>query len=239
MERYRILSVLLLAVLMFGVAWLAWSAEWSPPDEEESPAGLEPMAMQQPNGMEPHAAIDPAVAEVPEPLARLPELPRSSAVDGPRGIADLPAEHAQNVAKVNRVLGKAGRSPIEPDARIAPEDLARLTVMIEACEREIRVAAQAVLDFQKPTAREMAKAIVAAGEAGKPIPYEVLPNGVLPHREKYDLFVTSAYKGVVYLATTPMTNEAMDLVDAQHRAEQRRLDSYTTFAADVRSRSKQ
>lgn len=237
MGSHRTLTGLVLAILLLAATWIAWPPETCVLTENASSAGQEPAIGGKQGEPPPRVALEtagPATSELPE---RHPQAQRPEYVDGMVRVGDLSVGDAQNIQKVNRVLQRAGRALIEPDAMMTADEVTILFDMVSACEKEINASAQAVLDFQQPLANEMAKSIMAHGGAGRPIPYQVIPNGVLPPRHKYDLFVTSAYKGVVYLAIMPKTQESMDLVDATYLAEHLRLDAYTSFASEVRARS--
>jgi hypothetical protein len=176
--------------------------------------------------------LDPAVA--------LPTAGQRAAVPAPqppsRRVGELPPQHIDAIAEVNRVLKESGRQPIAPTEALAPTELELLTDMVKNCNAEINLAAEKVLDHTDNLAKRMAQEILACVKDGKPVPYEALPRGILPPREPYDLFVTTTHMGVVYLARAPKTQAALDVVDSQRMAERLRLDAYTSFAERVRQK---
>ncbi|MCK5945115.1 MAG: hypothetical protein KAI24_24210 [Planctomycetes bacterium] len=192
------------------------------------------------------APIPPAPEIGEQQLRQEPSLPISVAEPAHRTIETAPAPqtryraaelegvHARNVARVNRVLRKAGRQPLPDDALLTAGDLETLNDMVVASDNAINEAANRVLDFQAPHADEMVDTIKSAVDAGSTPPYRVLLGGRVPQRGRYELLITSAYKGVVYAHTIPVSQELMETVDAQHTAEALRLDAYTAFAERLR-----
>jgi len=182
---------------------------------------------------EPSKASESSKVQRPVEAERVPVTIQ----DGPREfkVADLTGLHEKNITRLNRVMKKSGRGEISPDATISDDELGQLADMVSATSDAINEAADAVLDFQSPYAEKMGSAIKEAVDAGKPVPYRVLPKGVLPkNRRPYDQFVTTAYKGVVYLLTVPVSADLMELVDQRGMTEELRLEAFTAFAANLK-----
>lgn len=160
-------------------------------------------------------------ASAPEPFETL------------RRIADLADQHRKNISQVNRVLRQAGCPEVNPDARASEDHLALLNDIVTTTNKEINTAARAVMRFQEPYATQMRKQIKEAVDSGREVPYEKLPGGVLPNRGPYDLIVTTAYAGVVYLGSMPKSPELFEIVDRQLLAERMRLHAFQQWVAEL------
>lgn len=173
-----------------------------------------------------------ALVPDPKPEASAPKADDSgagAAVQESSTIAALEGRHADNIKELNRVLREAGKPEVSPDRVVTVDDLVLLGDAIEANNAAINDAAVRVLDFMDPFSSAMAREIKAAVDAGKPVPYQVLPRGLIPKRGPYDLLATCAYRGVVYAGTMPQTSELFEIVDRQHLAENLRLVAYLSW----------
>jgi hypothetical protein len=182
-------------------------------------------------------AVQRLEAPASEPLAKdLATEDAGAAVVAPERstIASLQGPHAALIDELNRVLREAGKPEVPPDRVVAAEDLELLGAAIEAHNTVINEAAVQVLEFMDPFSSEMAREIKTAVDTGEPVPFEVLPKGLIPKRGPYDLLATCAYRGVVYAATMPHTPELFELVDRQRRAENVRLVTYLSWVERLR-----
>lgn len=139
-------------------------------------------------------------------------------------VADLDESQQKILKRVNGVLASAREATIGAEATIARDDWAVVERVWSETASKINSAADEILDYEKPLAREMGRKVMESAQAGLPVPYPALPNGDLPKdRGPYELNITSSYGGVTYLLTPSITPELVRVVDSKHAAERERL----------------
>jgi hypothetical protein len=213
------MRILLAVILLVGAGMLAlW---WRAPEPIAQPVA--PQTSQE--------AVPQAPPKLPPERASAPESPETLKLFQVSEFAGL---HEKNISLVNKMLRRSGRPEIPPDAKATDEELGQLADMVTATSKAINDAADGVLSYQRPYAKKMSSVVKTAVDAGKELPYRVLPNGVLPDPKPYELFITTAYLGVVYLQTIPITAELMEIVDQQKIAEALRIDAFAGFAAKLK-----